>query len=56
MVEEESAEPVGKVIRQSRAADSEVASPGYITITIAKEQTIVEEPNISTDNLEEGNE
>ena len=58
VTEEESSEPAGKVIRQSRAADSEVASPGYLTITIAKEQTAVEETTLETPNedLEEGNE
>lgn len=57
IVEEESDEPVGKVIRQSRAADSEVASPGYLTITIAKEKSMVEEPTVeqSAGDLEEGN-
>ena len=57
VVEEESNEPVGKVIRQSRSVDSPVATPGYLTITIAKEKVIdspIEVPDIP--NLdEEGN-
>ena len=56
VVEDESDEPVGKVIRQSRAADSRVASPGYLTITIAKEKVVVEEPKLPSEDLEEGNE
>ena len=57
VVEEESDEPVGKVIRQSRAADSEVASPGYLTITIAKESAVVDTPveDEPVGDLEEGN-
>ena len=57
VVEEESDEPAGKVIRQSRAADSEVASPGYLTITIAKEKIVENNPVVDepVGDLEEGN-
>ena len=64
--EEESDEPVGKVIYQSRAAGSDVVEGATLTIKIAKKkkvepqqnttnQTSTDEQNQNTNNTESGN-